>query len=70
MEIIALYGLQTIHSEAIYFAVFLFCFLSDNRSSVSMEEVPILLLEHAAAVFRIHKRTVCLRTVTMYTRVQ
>jgi len=31
------------------------------------KEEPILLLEHAVRVFRIHKRTVCLHTVAMYT---
>lgn len=35
------------------------------------KEEQILLLEHAAPVFRIHKRTVCLHTAAMYTpRVQ
>lgn len=38
-----------------------------NRRDVAAEEKLILLLEHAAPVFRIYKRTVCLHTVAMYT---
>jgi len=38
-----------------------------NRRDVASEEELMLLLEHAARVFRIHKRTVCLHTVAMYT---
>lgn len=34
------------------------------------EEGSVLLLEYATPVFRIHKRTVCLRTAAMYTGVQ
>lgn len=37
-----------------------------NRRDVAPEEEPILLLEHATRVFRIHKRTVCLHTAAMY----
>lgn len=38
-----------------------------DRRDVVPEEEQILLLEHAAPVFRIHKRTVCLQTAAMYT---
>lgn len=33
-----------------------------EKEKQEAEEEPILLLEYAAPVFRIHRRTVCLRT--------
>lgn len=47
--------------------LFILPHFSIGRNREVAEEELILLLEHAAPVFRIHKRTVCLHTVAMYT---